>query len=179
MGRVDHDWQERDYVLGRFGNAEKTAIREYHEFVKARINEGRKPELVGGGLIRSMGGWSEVVSKRRRGIRELTDERILGSGAFVEQILRDADEKAKEQLMPEIRTKTIAGVIEEICEKKGITVQELRAGGRRAEVSHARREIALILVQKYGISFAEIARNVGVTTSGIYRILERKRHEST
>jgi DNA invertase Pin-like site-specific DNA recombinase len=73
----------------------------------------------------------------------------------------------------------IGGVIEEICEKKGITVQELRAGGRRAEVSDARREIALSLVQKYGISFAEIARNVGVTTSGIYRILERKRHEST
>jgi putative transposase len=50
---------------------------------------GRVPELTGGGLIRSKGGWSQVVSARRRGEREEFDERILGGGDFVSAILWD------------------------------------------------------------------------------------------
>ena len=43
---------------------------------------GPRPELVGGGLIRSQGGWSLVISMRRHGSKGLSDERVLGSGDF-------------------------------------------------------------------------------------------------
>jgi hypothetical protein len=46
--------------------------------VREGIEKGRRPELVGGGLIRSLGGWSEVLSLRRRGEKTASDERILG-----------------------------------------------------------------------------------------------------
>jgi putative transposase len=49
--------------------------------------------LVGGGLTRSVGRGSEVVSMRRRGERQLSDERILGSGEFVQKILEETEEK--------------------------------------------------------------------------------------
>ncbi len=55
----------------------------YRQFVADGVEQGRRPDLVGGGLVRSLGGWSEVKALRRSGIRELADERILGSGDFV------------------------------------------------------------------------------------------------
>jgi len=41
---------------------------------------GRIAELTGGGLVRSKGSWSQVLSARRKGKDEEYDERILGSG---------------------------------------------------------------------------------------------------
>jgi len=41
------------------------------------FRERRRPELVGGGLIRSLGFWSAVLSLRRRGILVAADQRIL------------------------------------------------------------------------------------------------------
>ena len=52
--------------------------RKYLKFVEEGIKMERRPELVGGGLIRSMGGWSEVLALRRRGEKTASDERILG-----------------------------------------------------------------------------------------------------
>ena len=65
--------------------------------VRQGVNQGRRPELVGGGLIRSLGGWSVVKSLRKSGLIEKGDERILGSGGFVESVIKQADEKIKHQ----------------------------------------------------------------------------------
>ncbi|OQY47729.1 MAG: hypothetical protein B6240_05500 [Desulfobacteraceae bacterium 4572_87] len=41
------------HVLGHFGKSVKKARNEYLVFVRASVSQGQKPELVGGGLIRS------------------------------------------------------------------------------------------------------------------------------
>ena len=41
------------------------------------VSAGR-PELVGGGLVRSLGGWTAVKALRGKGDRIKSDERILG-----------------------------------------------------------------------------------------------------
>lgn len=81
------------------------AIKSYRRYVKEGIDDGRRPELVGGGLIRSLGGWSQAVSLRRSKERVLADERILGSGEFVERIIEEADEKVAYQLSGHERRK--------------------------------------------------------------------------
>jgi hypothetical protein len=64
-----------------------TARRHYREYVKKGLVRGRRPELVGGGLIRSAEGWS-VVKAMRRGLERIKgDERIFGEGDFVEAVL--------------------------------------------------------------------------------------------
>lgn len=70
MGKVKNDWQDRDYVLKWFGSKEGEAKRAYRQFVRKGTDEGRRPDLVGGGLIRSQGGWSAVKAMRRLGVRE-------------------------------------------------------------------------------------------------------------
>jgi hypothetical protein len=75
----------------------KGAIAAYENYVREGIERGRRPELVGGGLIRSLGG-AQVLSLRRIGEGMASDERILGSGDFIEQVLSEAEEKAKQML---------------------------------------------------------------------------------
>ena len=69
------------------------ARRRYSAFVKKSAEDGRKPELVGGGLIRSLGGWSAVKAIRRSANRIKGDERILGDGDFVESVLKVGQER--------------------------------------------------------------------------------------
>lgn len=52
MGKVEYDWQDRDYVLRWFGQKEGAAQKGYCNYVEKGIEQGRRPELVGGGLIR-------------------------------------------------------------------------------------------------------------------------------
>ena len=63
-----------------------TYCLEYH-LKPSRI----QAEFTGGGLIRSKGGWSHVVSARRSGLEEEFDERILGSGDFVSAVWMNWD----------------------------------------------------------------------------------------
>jgi REP element-mobilizing transposase RayT len=175
MGRIKHKWQNRDYILGLFGRKETDAKKAYRRFVKDGIEEGRRPDLVGGGLVRTLGGWSKVRSLRRKGERTAADERILGSGKFVEEMLKDANERLRCQLAGGNRKEVIKQEIEKICLHEGINMKELRMGSRRGGISEVRRRIALQLVEEHGIPLAEIAREVGVTTSAISNMFRRTR----
>lgn len=54
--------------------------------------------MAGGGLVRSLGGWSQVLSLRQREEPEAPDERILGSGDFVQAVLEETDRKPARQV---------------------------------------------------------------------------------
>jgi hypothetical protein len=127
----------------------------------------------GGRLIRSQGGWSQVVSARRRGQREEYDERILGSGDFVSAILDEVEEKTRRQLKFRRTGKTLTKIIEEGCKKGWITGNELRGGSRRRKVSAVRARVAKRAVGELGLSLGEIARHVGVTTSSTAKAVAR------
>ncbi len=86
------------HVLKYFGKAERDAKREYRKDVKSGIDEGKRSDLVGGGLIRSLCRWSQVKSLRALGEKEMSDARILGNGNFVEQLLKETDEVTKQYL---------------------------------------------------------------------------------
>jgi REP element-mobilizing transposase RayT len=173
MGKIKYDWQDSDYVLKWFGKKEGKARNAYRNYVEKAINEGHRPELVGGGLIRSLGGWSAVKAMRRSGERELSDDRILGSGAFVEQIIKEADAKIKYQLSVSEHHGNIGECITKVCKKEKVSIEELKAGSRRKQVSRARSRIVIELVKGHGIALAEVARQVGVSTSAISKILKR------
>jgi hypothetical protein len=65
MGKIKRDFQDTDYVLRLFGKKVLVARKAYRAYVKKGITQGRRPELVGGGLIRSAGGWSVIKTMRR------------------------------------------------------------------------------------------------------------------
>ena len=173
IGKAKHPWMDVDHALSEFGAIRRKAVNEYRRFMQAGLSQGRLPELTGGGLIRSKGGWSQVLSIRRSGRKEEFDERILGGGDFVNAILKEAEEKTTRQLKLRRSGKTIDKIIEEECKKKRISPNELKGGGRRRKVSTLRATIAKRGLDELGLSMAEIARHVGVTTSSIAKMVKR------
>jgi putative transposase len=92
LGKVKNDWQDSEYVLNLFGTSLGLARRAYGAFVAKGVAKGRRPDLVGGGLLRSVGGWFELKKLRDSAIRIKGDERILGSSDFVKAVLKLANE---------------------------------------------------------------------------------------
>jgi len=174
MGKVKYSWQDVDYVLSWFGKRAGQARRIYRCFVAEGIDQGRRPELVGGGLIRSLGDWSAVQSLRRSGEKVLTDERILGTDDFVERVLGEAENRARRLFSFRLRAKEVQRLIEERCKREGISAQELQMGSRRGVISEIRSALALKLAREWGLPLAEIARQLGVSTSAISQILRRR-----
>ncbi len=79
QGRFPRPWQDRRTVLGWFGPTEAKAVPAYRAYLREGIPLGRRPALVGGGLVRSAGGWAEVRARRRQREPVAGDPRILGS----------------------------------------------------------------------------------------------------
>ena len=94
LGKRKCDWQDVNYVLKYFADTTPTARRRYLSYVESGIALGRRPDLVGGGLVRSLGGWGEVKKVRKKGMdRVKGDQRIIGDSDFVETMLDDARQR--------------------------------------------------------------------------------------
>ncbi len=174
LGKVEEQWMGGDYIRGCFGEGGKKAIEKYCRFMAEGIGEGRNSVLTGGGLIRSQGGWSQVLAFRRNGKEEASDERILGGGDFVEEVLREAEDRQLRQTRLRRKGRSIDDLIREECRKRKVSEEELRKGGRRRRVSEARGEIVYRGREELGLSGAEMARSLGVNTSSINRVLTKR-----
>ncbi len=78
-----------------FDNQKTKARRRYRLFVNKGIDEGKRSDLTGGGLIQSIGGWDQVKLLRKSKIRLKGDERILGDRDFVIEVLKTSKEQLK------------------------------------------------------------------------------------
>ncbi|ARM31399.1 transposase [Prosthecochloris sp. HL-130-GSB] len=168
------DWLDRHYVLRNFGETNQEARQVYLEFIAAELPHDRTKELNGGGLVRSKGGWSEVKSMRRQGKQAEADDRILGSDAFVRQVIRQAEQRVSSQLSADERAECAQKEIKKCCQQHNITVAHLRSGSRNAGLPLIRKQIACKLVNELGITLAETARLLGVTTSAVNKMLRKQ-----
>lgn len=170
VGREAAPWQDVGEVLSRFGRREKEAVKRYREFVVSDWSHGRRDDLVGGGLVRSAGG-AEALSARRPEERECADERILGSGAFVEEVWR-----AEGRIAPSPQ-RTWQAVLAEVAAKHGIGAARICGGARERAVCRARREFFLRSQEEAGTPVAHLARVCGLHPAPVGRAIERARAE--
>lgn len=170
MGKVRRKWQNTDYVLSFFDRG-RNGRKKYEQYVIKGITLGRRPELVGGGLIRSLGGWSEVMALRKRDRKIASDQRILGDSDFVEEIVSALDDMVKKNLRLSDQRIDINGLAQLVCEKYDISSGELCSGSRRYNVIKARAAMAWVAVTELGYSGAEVARYIGVSNSCVTRIV--------
>jgi len=169
LGRVRRDWQDITTVLGYFGKG-KRAVEKYEQYVREGISRGKRPELVGGGLIRSLGGWSQVLSLRRKGIKVASDERILGKDEFIQRLMSEAEEREKETLRLGREVTGLLNLAKRITKGERIEELEFRSGTRKREVVRARRLFCQLAIGRMGYPGAEVARFLGVTTSSVNRL---------
>jgi len=75
MGKRKMSWQDTKGVLGMFGEKLGAAKRAYRDFVEKGIAQGSRPELSGGALLQSPGGWEGVKALRQERLYQRNDER--------------------------------------------------------------------------------------------------------
>jgi hypothetical protein len=97
----------------------------------------------------------------------------LGRRQFVERILREADARALRQHAAKKRNRYAERVVAEECKKSGVSLTELRSGSRRGRLPAVRTKIVRGLVENYGVGDAEVARQVGISTSRDSKILTK------
>jgi putative transposase len=177
LGKANIAWQDCDSVLLRFGNAEKTARTAYRRFIEHGVSQGHRPELTGGGLLRSLRSREDALGRGNKD-RVLTDERILGAGEFVQTLIEKAG-KEQDNVSLSGRIEKMREMINERCRAEGISVEALTGGSRAGTIPRLRSELVFCLANEVGLCYAEIARNIGISRAGVGRIIERGRRQST
>ena len=174
MGEIKRSWQDEEYVLGYFGRRVKSARKAYIEYVEGGINQGRQDDLIGGGLIRSIGGWSEVKKLRQKGQDHLmSDERILGDSEFVESILFQADEKYERRYEVKSRGYNLESIAKRAAEIYGIGLSEVFSKGKQARRVEARSLFCYWAVRELGISLRDLAIKLEISPPGVGYAVER------
>lgn len=161
MGKHDLSGQSIDDVLLLFGQRKKSARQKYREFVKDGIKQGQRNDLVGGGLRRSQG-------ERNSGEYEAYDERILGSGVFVENLWRETG--SSEIAAPKI---SLDEMVQRAADMLSVKIELLRQKNRIKELVDARAAICYLAVRECNFSGVSVARALNMTRSGVSVAIRR------
>ncbi len=148
MGKTQHEWQDIDYVLSLFGKKIGPARRGYSAFVKKGVSMGRRPDLVGGGLLRSLGGWSVIKGLRGSSVRFKGDERILGSSDFVKDVLKKANERLDQESQIRASGLDLNQLIEKVASRYDIEPEDLKTASKQSTITLARRMLCYMAVRK-------------------------------
>ncbi len=169
LGNREREWQEVGYVLGLFAEGTGAARRKYRDYVKEGIERGKRPELVGGGLLRSQGGWTGVKALRGTGTYQKGDERILGEGVFVEQVLAEAEEGFERRYRLAAKGYNLDGIAKRVGELLGVSPKEVLEPGRvRGKVKvRARSLVCYWATAELGIKQGQLAKTLRLTQPAI------------
>lgn len=157
MGKRKNPWQDDRYVLTLFGKSLSASRRKYRAYVAKALDQGRRPELTGGGLIRSMGGWSAVKMLRHTALRMKSDERTLGDGDFVENVLKAAEERYETGYALKAKGYDFDKVAQRVCEQTGIQMEKLMSRGKHPATVQARSLLCFWACRELGMKTTELA----------------------
>jgi REP element-mobilizing transposase RayT len=162
MGRRKLPGQVVDEVLLLFGKGLSSSRQQYQRFIADGVDQGRRPELVGGGFRRSRkaGGDQDECSN--------FDDRVLGSGEFVERLRQEAD--ARPVLPPRVSLSDIRNLV---CEQFDVSPDAILRRTRGGPVSAARAVFCYTAVRLAGMVGAEVGQCLSMGSSAVSRAVNR------
>jgi putative transposase len=172
MGQVLRPWQVVEEVLRQYGERLHVARQAYRAFVAEGVSQGRRPELQGGGLRRSAGGWESVVALRRGRERWAADERILGGSDFAERMLREAPRAQRRGVQAPIAG-ALPRLIERVAQAYAMTPDEIVGGSKRRAVVAARSVVSALALRELGLPLVRVARTMNVSSQTVLAGIEK------
>ncbi len=169
MNKTKQAWQNVDYVYALFSEKRRLARTRYRVYVEKGILEGKRPDLTGGGLLRSIGGWTVLKGLRKVGIRVKGDERILGDSDFVENVLKSAEEELELKYDLKARGYDFYRVARRVAEVMAMEIEQVTAFGKSPQTVKARSLLCFWAHQKLGMTTIEIGRRLNISQSAVSR----------
>ena len=103
--------------------------------------------MQGGGLVRSAGGDTSVLSPKDKENRELSDQRVLGSGGFVGAVLQKSERLLEKKYKPK---QTIDDLIMVVAGKVGVPPELICFRSKQKKPSEARAIFSYLAVEETG-----------------------------
>jgi chromosomal replication initiation ATPase DnaA len=150
-----------------------TARREYRKYVEKGIALGKRGDLSGGGLIRSAGGWEAVRALKKERIFQKSDERMLGSGEFVEEVLRAAEEAMEKRYALRSRGFDLQKTASSVAGVLGVKEEEVWAKGRYRRIVEARSLLCYWAVRELGVTMASLAGRLEISIPAVSKSVRR------
>ncbi len=173
LGLNRFSWQNTDEVLARFASRTLPSRRRYLNFIIKGIPEGRRPDLVGGGLIRSAGGWHNLLELRRMGERCCGDERILGDSDFIERVLAKTKDRFTKKETNLRKGWNLNKLEKYVTEKSGLGINALKSKKRTSEISNARALFTWWAANRLGFNLTEIATFLEISVPAAFKAVRR------
>lgn len=173
LGKRDNNWQEIDYVLQHFGETTGSARKGYGAYVREGIQKGRRPDLVGGGLIRSLGGWGEAKKLAKGMDRQKGDERILGDSEFVLEVLKSSQEQFDRKYELKTRGYDLDSLAGQVSALFGIETADILSGGKYRQPVKARSVYCYWAVRELGESATAVAKKLRVSQPAVSMSVKR------
>ena len=173
MGKKKSDWQDTDYILKFFHTKLSIARRRYREYVKKGISVGKRPDLIGGGLVRSAGGWDALKGLRRIKAYMKGDERILGDGDFVETVLKASKDVFDRKYLLKDRGYDLNAVVDRVAEVLGVNRAEVLSPGRQPRRVQARSLVCYWASRELGMSMVELSKRLKISQPSVSQSANR------
>jgi len=163
LGKRKITWQSIKEVLTYFDDTEAPARRLYRQYVNNGIELGKQEILVGGGLMRSAGGWEAVNSLRKKGLFQKSDERILGDSNFVNSVLSDAQDVLNNRCKTAAAGVGMDDIIAAVSELLLIRSHSLVGPSKERIVVKGRALVCYWGVRELGMSMTEVAGRLKIS----------------
>jgi putative transposase len=173
MGKIKKEWQDTDYVLTYFSDTCSKARSAYRLFVEKGISEGRRPDLIGGGLIRSAGGWNQIQELRKAKAYMKGDERILGDGDFVERVLGEADVLLNRRYALKAKGYDFAKAVNRVADIFGLSPSDVLRTGKYPTTVRARSLLCYWANRELGLTTMEVSHKLGICQSAVTKASQR------
>lgn len=155
LGNRTFGVQETEAVLERYSQTLGVARDAYRQFVADGIKNGRRDELVGGGLKRSQG-------ERPLNEYESFDERVLGNGNFVDSLKRE------EQLRDKMKSAvSLAQLLESVVSILGLEADSVRKPSKSRLPALARGIVCHLAIFEFGYLGSEVGKYLYLGSSGV------------
>jgi putative transposase len=142
--------------------------------VKAGIPLGRRPELVGGGLIRSLGGWDAIKQMRLTGQNRIkSDQRILGESDFVGDVLGESEAQFSRKHRLKSLGYDFEKVVERIAQIFQLEKEYITGRGRQKDRVRARDLLCYWAVVELGTPMVDLARKFEMTPAAVSYAVQR------
>lgn len=175
LGKSKHLWQETEEILRSFGRGPAPARKAYRNFVEKGIEQGRRTDLAGGGLIRSAGGWEGLKIKRSEGIYQRSDERMLGDSEFVAKVLAQSKEQIKKSHALRAAGIDLDKIAKRVSQIMGLAPKEILVTSKQRNIVNARSLFCYWAVEELGVSMSSLAIRFGILIAAVSKSVTRGR----
>lgn len=172
-GKSNNDWQDAEYVLARFGKNFSRARQKYREFVDDGVVMGKRPDLPGGVLIPSLGGWQAARNSANTMERLKGDERILGGSNFVEEALRHAEEELERRDQLKAAGYGLDELAKEVAGFFAIEPGQIYSSGKYPRIVQARSLFCYWAVRQLGLTATSLAQKLHLTQPAVSIAVKR------